>query len=76
MMCLKSGGGGFIAKSCLTLATPWTVACQAPQSVGLSRQEHWSGLPLKSAIVELPHTEKDQSCSWSNWERSHRRGAT
>ena len=26
-------------------ATPWPVACQAPLSVGLSRQEHWSGLP-------------------------------
>ena len=25
--------------------TPWTVARQAPQSMGLSRQEHWSGLP-------------------------------
>ena len=25
--------------------TPWTVAHQAPLSVGLPRQEHWSGLP-------------------------------
>ena len=25
--------------------TPWTVACQAPQFMGFSRQEHWSGLP-------------------------------
>ena len=25
--------------------TPWTVACQAPLSVGCSRQESWSGLP-------------------------------
>ena len=30
----------------LTLATPWTVACQAPLSVGFSRQEYWSGLPF------------------------------
>ena len=29
-------------------ATPWPVACQAPLSVGLSRQEHWSGLPCPS----------------------------
>ena len=29
-------------------ATPWTVACQAPLSVGFSRQEHWSGLPCPS----------------------------
>ena len=26
--------------------TPWTVALQAPLSMGLSRQEYWSGLPL------------------------------
>ena len=29
-------------------ATPWTVAHQAPLSVGFSRQEHWSGLPFPS----------------------------
>ena len=28
--------------------TPWTVACQAPQSMGFSRQEYWSGLPFPS----------------------------
>ena len=28
------------------LATPWTAACQAPLSVGFSRQEYWSGVPL------------------------------
>ena len=28
--------------------TPWTVACQAPQSIGFSRQEYWSGLPFPS----------------------------
>ena len=26
--------------------TPWTVARQAPLSMGFSRQEHWSGLPF------------------------------
>ena len=26
-------------------ATPWTVARQAPMSMGFSRQEYWSGLP-------------------------------
>ena len=42
---LLSGGDGFVAKSCLMLVTPWTVACQAPLSMGFSRQEYWSGLP-------------------------------
>ena len=44
----KCGGGGLVAKSCLTLVTPWTVACQAPLSTGFSWQEHWSGLPFPS----------------------------
>ena len=32
------------------LATPWTAAHQAPPSMGPSRQEHWSGVPLPSPI--------------------------
>ena len=41
----------FVAQllSCVPLlATPWTVACQAPLSMGFSRQEYWSGLPFPS----------------------------
>ena len=35
--------------SCIGLfATLWTVARQAPQSMGFSRQEYWSGLPFPS----------------------------
>ena len=30
------------------LATPWTTAYQAPPSIGFSRQEYWSGVPLPS----------------------------
>ena len=30
------------------LATPWTAAYQAPPSMGFSRQEYWSGVPLSS----------------------------
>ena len=37
-----------IAKSCLTLATPWTVAHQAPLSMGFPRQENWNGWPFPS----------------------------
>ena len=48
------GGGGLFAKSCPTLATPWTVAHQAPLSMGFSRQEYWSGLPFPSP-GDLPH---------------------
>ena len=40
--------GGLVCKSCPTLATPWTIAHQAPVSIGFSRQEYWSGLPFPS----------------------------
>ena len=30
------------------VATPWTAAYQAPPSMGFSRQEYWSGVPLPS----------------------------
>ena len=33
-------------------ATPWIVACQAPPSMGFSRQEYWSGLPFPSPFEE------------------------
>ena len=32
------------------LETPWTVAYQAPPSMGFSRQEYWSGVPLPSPM--------------------------
>ena len=37
-----------VTKLCLTLATPWTVAHQAPLSMRFPRQEYWSGLPFPS----------------------------
>ena len=40
--------------SCVQLlATPWTAAYQAPPSMGFSRQEYWSGVPLPSPIQIL-----------------------
>ena len=45
---------GLVAKSCLTLATAWTIACQVPWSMGISRQEYWSRLPFRSP-GDLPH---------------------
>ena len=41
------------------LATPWTAAYQAPPSMGLSRQEYWSGVPLPS--LKYP-TSTPQNC--------------
>ena len=34
--------------------TLWTVACQAPVSMGFPRQEYWSGLPFPSP-VDIPN---------------------
>ena len=48
MVITLNGGGGLATKPCLTLATPWTVAHQAPLSMGFSRQEYWRGLPFPS----------------------------
>jgi len=42
-----------------SFATPWTVAHQAPLSMGLLRQEHWSGLPFPSSGDPQP---RDQTC--------------
>ena len=35
------------------LATPWTIAYWAPPSMGFSRQEYWSGVPLPSLHRKL-----------------------
>ena len=43
-----------VAQSCPLFVTPWTVAYQAPPSVGFSRQEYWSGLPFPS-LGDLPN---------------------
>ena len=43
-----------VTQSCLTLSTPWTVAYQAPPSMGFSGQECWSGLPFPSP-GDLPY---------------------
>ena len=37
-----------VAKLCPTLATLWTVACQAPLSMKSSREQYWNGLPFPS----------------------------
>ena len=46
--CIIGEFGGLLTKLCLTLVTPWAVACQDPLSMGFSRQEYWSGLPFPS----------------------------
>ena len=43
-----------VTQLCLTFCqTLWTVALQAPLSIGFSRKEYWSGLPFPSPIFKL-----------------------
>ena len=66
------------------LATPWTAASQAPPSMGFSRQEHWSGVPLPSPTrwtatksctttteVYVPYSlcsQQERPPQWEAWE--------
>ena len=54
---------GLVTKSCLTLMTPWTVACQGPLFMGFPRQESSSGFhfllhgifPIQGSNLGLLH---------------------
>ena len=48
-------------QSCLTLCAPWTVAHQAPLSMGFSRQGCWNGLPCPSP-GDLPNPVTEPTC--------------
>ena len=58
-------------------ATPWTAAYLAPPSMGFSRQEHWSGVPLPSPNQHsgsrekrkpfLQYLEAGEGCYWLFW---------
>ena len=48
--------------SCVRLfVSPWTVALQAPLSMGFSRQEYWSGLPFPSPRSHVPQLKIPQA---------------
>ena len=47
-------------------ATPWTAAHQAPLSMGFSRQEYWSGVPLPSLEQNVEWLLNDGGASF--WE--------
>ena len=54
--------------------TPWTIAYQAPPSMGFSRQEYWSGVPLSSQFngwvtlhwVYVPQLSYPFICWWAS----------
>ena len=51
-----SGGGGLVAQSCLTLATPWSIVHRVPLSMEFPRQEYF-----------IPHPYLSQTL-WSAWD--------
>ena len=54
------------------LATPWTAAHQAPPSMGFSRQEYWSGVPLPSPNgILLSHKKEWNNATCSNMDVDH-----
>ena len=50
------------------LVTPWTTAYQAPLSMGFSRQEYWSGLPLLS-LESAPSWAEIAVRGQKSWEK-------
>ena len=64
---------GLVAKPCLTLTTPWTVACQAPLSMGFTRQEYWNGLPFPSQGIFLIQGSNSGllRCRWILYRLNH-----
>ena len=53
------------------LATPWTAAFQAPPSMGFSRQEYWSGVPLPLPIFDGIFLNHKKEWIWISWTEVH-----
>ena len=57
LQCMKVKSESEVTQSCPTAARPWTAAYQAPPSMGFSRQEYWSGVPLPSPFDCVDHNK-------------------
>ena len=55
---MKAKSESEVAQSCPTLSDPMTAAYQAPPSMGFSRQEYWSGMPLPSPKKPVNESER------------------
>ena len=65
-MLVHAGGGGLVAKSCLTLVTPRPWRLQTPLSMGFSKQEYCSGLPFPSPRRRSSSSRgSSQSMDWT-----------
>ena len=53
------------------LVTPWPAAYQAPLSMGFSRQEYWSGVPLPSPDTHVTEEKKNYTAGGQKWCNHH-----
>ena len=58
LQCVKVKSESEVAQSCPFLETAWTAAHQAPPSMGFSRREYWSGVPLPSLGLQYTWSQK------------------
>ena len=79
LLCVKVKSESEVAQSCPTLSDPWTAAYQAPLSMGFSRQEYWSGVPLPSPVTWVLGRNANSQVSpqkqlnhWSEFSLWHR----
>ena len=68
LQCMKVKSESEVAQLCPTLSDPMDCAFQAPPSVGFSRQEYWSGVPLPSPLHVLgENSTNDHPCAKKVW---------
>ena len=53
LQCIKEKSESEVTQSCPTLSDPMDYSPLGPPSLGFSRQEYWSGVPLPSPMLEL-----------------------
>ena len=56
-----------VTQSCPTLSDRPHVAYQAPPSMGFSRQEYWSGVPLPSPVLMLVSVKQTVIHHWQEY---------
>ena len=67
LQCMKGKGKGKSLSRVRLLATPWTAAYQAPPSMGFSRQEYWSRVPLPSPKLIFSACANKTWLHYLNW---------
>ena len=71
LQCMKVKSESEVAQSCPTLSAPWTAAHQAPPSLGFSRQEYRSEVPLPSPMITLQIAKQRQQQKLKQHEFKH-----